>query len=378
MSLWGVEAIGMDAGRNLLPSLGGPRGALRLITLVLALGAAACSSTSDAETTGASSTVAPRLSLDTVEIPADTVGPDLAFSDDPPEELVNDTTTRVVTTTTKPVDDSPVFGEDAEVSHVRVSTDGDPLNVRSAPDAGAPVVGSLASVTWYVEATGNVVDVGDVRWREVALASGETGWAHGDFLEVVTPECADVVVDELYESSSWSANLDGDGVNDVVTYLRGQDGAVHVRVEFGNGAVTAQQVAQVGTDFPERTQGSVVAQDLDGDGYDEIQFALYAERGSDTRFISMDGCSFVQHTKPFTVWTSAGTEKAWACKDFGTSNVQFFDIEWTADAGSDDIIVANGYTFDPVTGFTSTGEVLEMTRAASDSFFDQLCSSDYD
>lgn len=354
--------------------------------LFVGLAATACSSnatdatantpdpiTAEAEDTAVASSTPESLPFvddDTSTTVAETVPEETTA---PAESTTTTSTTTTSTTTTEPPPIEPVFSEDADVTHVRVNTDGSSLNVRSVPGVDGVVVGELASVTWYVETTGNVADLGGSLWREVNLPSGGSGWVSADFVGQTTPTCTDITVINPIESTTWDANLDGDGLVDVVNYVRLQDETMHVRVEFGNGATTATQVG-VSTDVPFFEQGWVVAEDINGDGFDEIQLGTQFSGDRSTQFISMSGCDFITEGVSFGTWASAAGTGFWNCTDFGTSNVMYWDAFRTVDG----ITTADGFSFTPATGFTATGQQVTLTDEQAQDFFELLCSNDYD
>lgn len=376
----------MDIQNDLFQPTSKARSAFIAATIFLALGAAACSSNADVQAVDSDdSTGSEFVGAEQVESIEEEIGEpseELAFADsDDNTEDVDDSTAETTapeatTTTTEAPDLSPVFGEEPDVTHLKVvDTDGETLNVRSAPSPSAEIVDELAASTWYVEATGNVADIGDTRWREVSLATGETGWAHGGFLEATSPTCTGAVVTDIYEEQSWEGNLDGDGLTDVATYLLGFNGLAHVRVEFGNGAVTEQQVAEFGAANVGKTQGAVVVLDINGDGFDEIRFDSYFVDRDEVRFITMNGCGFEVHEKPFFRNFGSGGDQGYACKDFGTADAEFFDLIVAADGS---IIRAFANSFDPATGFTGTDELTGMTSQEMADYFDPECTTDYD
>lgn len=277
------------------------------------------------------------------------------------------------TSTTEPPADEIVYSEDPSVAYVRVNSGDDSLNVRSAPGQDASVIGQLAPVTWYVETTGNIASLGDSEWREVKLPSGGQGWVSANFVQQITPTCNDITVSNPIESTTWDGNLDGDGLTDVVNYVRLQDETMHIRVEFGNGATTATQVG-VSTDVPFLEQGWVVSKDFNGDGYEEIEFSMQFSGDTSTQIISMNGCDFILEGVSFGTAASAAGRHFWNCTGFGTSDVKL----WSGFRTVDGVTAATGHSFTPATGFTPTGEEVTLTDEEAGEFFDLLCSNDYD
>ena len=77
---------------------------------------------------------------------------------------------------------------------------GDALNIRSAPGAGNPVIGSLAATNTTVMRNGPSSNVGEDSWVQVQNPGGGTGWVNAAFLtESVAPAtfCADGRVNTL-------------------------------------------------------------------------------------------------------------------------------------------------------------------------------------
>jgi hypothetical protein len=74
------------------------------------------------------------------------------------------------------------------------------LNIRSAPGAGASVIGSFAAIANTVMRTGSSSNVDGDPWVEVQNPGGGTGWVNADFLtEYVAPAafCADGRINSL-------------------------------------------------------------------------------------------------------------------------------------------------------------------------------------
>jgi hypothetical protein len=79
-------------------------------------------------------------------------------------------------------------------------TAGDVLNIRSAPGAGNPIVGSFAAVNTTVMRTGSSSYVGEDLWVQVQNPGGGSGWVNAAYLtEYVAPAafCADGRVNSL-------------------------------------------------------------------------------------------------------------------------------------------------------------------------------------
>lgn len=385
----------MDIEHDLAKPAGKARTTLLTAALLLALGVAACSSNTDvqaADTQDTSEDTFLSAEVDSVDEEVSEPAEELPFADEgveveggendgedsedetPPETTPPETTTTIATTTETP-DEEPVFSEFPDSTLIRVAnTGGETLNVRAEPNASAEILGEFAANTWYVEATGRVADVGDDRWRQVSLASGRIGWAHEAFLEPADPGCVDITVTNILDARPWEANLDNDGLGDVVTYIRGTDGLVYIRVEYGNGAVTTAEVDDFGNAHPDDLEGVAIAEDIDGDGFDEIRFSTFKELETTHEFITMNGCDFMRHGTTFFQVFLGDDNQGWACKNFGTPDAEFFDLLL---AGDGSIVRAFGNTFDPATGFTGTEELLGMTSEEMLAYFDPECTTDF-
>lgn len=380
----------MDIEQDLPKPAGKTRTTLITAALLLALVASACSSNADVQAVDAEDSTPDTFvsaEEDVVEeeenIVDEQVGEpseELAFAEDEDDDDAdNETppeTSTPVTITTEAPDDEPVFSDFPDATPVRVvNTGSETLNVRAEPNPSAEILGEFAANTWYVEVTGRVADIGDVRWHEVRLATGLIGWSHGGFLEPTNPGCVNIDVPNVLDTQPWEANLDNDGLGDVVHYIRDTDGIAYVRVNYGNGAVTATQVADFGDAHPDDLQAVAIAEDINGDGFDEIKFSTFQELQTEHEFITMNGCDFTIHEKVFFQLTFGEEGQGWACKDFGTPNAEFYDLQL---AGDGTIVRAFGNTFDPATGFTGTDELLGMTHEEMLAYFDPECTTDFE
>lgn len=295
-------------------------------------------------------------------------------------------TTEVSTTstTTTATNGEPAYGKDTTTELLRVTnvSDGSGLNVRATPGVESEIVGSFSHNTWYVEPTQNTATLDGDLWREVRTAAGVTGWAHSDYLATTAQDCLAPNVDVLVEEST-TANLDDDGLVDRVFQTITTDGEMVVRIDFGNGASTSKNFGvHHSVDMP--AQGiirGVVAYDLNGDVYDEIQLAIGEGRGYMTMFLGARGCGIVNYGEGndvFQTWYAAGSTLNFSCIDPGTDDVEVHQLlQRFADDGNHSYDVTR-YAFNPKDGFTKVGNITTIDQDGLEGTYTELCSRDYD
>ncbi len=103
----------------------------------------------------------------------------------------------------------------------------DVLNIRSAPGAGNPVVGTFAATATNVQRSGPSAKVGDALWVEVEKPGGGKGWVNFKYLtEYVTPAafCADTQVNTLITNLDTAlTNSNGAALAALVSPAHGMD-----------------------------------------------------------------------------------------------------------------------------------------------------------
>jgi hypothetical protein len=121
----------------------------------------------------------------------------------------------------------PVPASTSDSDVVILVQPGDVLNIRSAPGANHPVVGSYAPGEVFVVTTGASADVDGARWLQVCDASGMVGWVNGKYLtEFVLPGhfCAEARVTSLLDNFQTAlATQNGELLASLVSPTHGMD-----------------------------------------------------------------------------------------------------------------------------------------------------------